>query len=373
VLDDRELVDALTAPCAAIGVRCEYAASLPAAEAVLREVTAQLGGDDDRPSLSVAPGVTPPLLADFYAAAAHFYQQAPWRWVDNLAAIEVRYPADSPTTRYAVIMGFGGQEFGLAVFPTAQDIRLQYQGIAPAQLMRKMTAMSVTYGEPDLLSFTDLDAIHNFNWPIAGPNAYPLVMKSVPPGKLRPLTAAELALCAAAQRTLPDFVAQHRQAVGATLAAAEATYPLTNVHANQQIAYRFPARIPELERLSQAAQQSDQELEEMIEQWYDDDVSHAFARQVGALLLDFMNYLAASGLSEATLRRHEENAWLIGKFTCDARSDRLYTPALFLGPPAYLEEFRRKVSASAVALDAYQATWRRLARFVREQGYVMDA
>jgi hypothetical protein len=370
VLDDRELVEGLAAPLAEIGIRCEYAASLPAAEAALREVTAHMGKDDGRASLMGAPGITQPLLADFYAAAEYFYRQTPWRWVDNLATIEVRYPADSPAVRYAVIMGFGGQEFGLAVFPTAQDMRLQYQNMEPEQLMRKMTAMSVTFGEPDLLSFPDLDAISSHGWPIAGPDAYPLVMKTIPPGELRPLSAAELALLAAALRTLPDFVTQHRLVASATLGAAEATYSLSNVHANQRIAYLFPARIPELEGMRQAAQRNDQELEEMIEQWHHDEPSHAFARQVGALLLDFMNSLEEAEMSEQTLRKHEGNAWLIGKFTCDYRSDKPFTPAIFLGAPAYLAEFRRKVSPSAAALDSYQATWRRLSRFIREQGYV---
>ena len=168
---------------AEIGVICDYAATLPAVEAVLRELSAQLNEGEVRPGLLEAPGVTLPLLAEFYAAAAFFYQQAPWRWVDNLAALEIRYPVDGPA-RYAVIMGFGGQEFGLAVFPTAKDLGLQYSNLEPDQLMQKMTAFSVTYGESDALSFADLDAITKYGWPVAGPNTYPLIMKNIPPGKI---------------------------------------------------------------------------------------------------------------------------------------------------------------------------------------------
>lgn len=370
VLDDRALADELAAPLAEIGIRCDYAASLPVIDEALRELAAHLNGDDDRPSIVATPGVTLPLLADFYEAAAHFYRAAPWRWVDNLSVIEIRYPADSDTVRYGVIMGFGGQEFGLAIYPTAQMVRQQYQDLAPAEIMRHVRAIALSYNEPDVLSFADLDAIEAHDWAVAGPKAYPLALKTVPPGDLKPLTTAELALLAAALRTLPDFVLQSHQTTAATLAAAEATYALTNVHANQQIAYLFPARIPELEKMRRAAQRDDEELEEMIAQWHWDEPSHAFARQVGALLLDFMNYLATQRLSESALRRYEKNAWLIGKFTCDAHRAELYTPALFAGPPAYLAEFRHEVGDSAVALNAYQATWRRLARFIREQGYL---
>ena len=370
VLDERALVAELTAPLAELGIRCDYAASLPAVEAALRAWAEHMDGGGDRPALVSIPGVTLPLLADFYEAAAHFYREAPWRWVDNLSVIEIRYPADNETVNYGVIMGFGGQELGLAIYPTARAIRLQYQDIAPDEIIRQMTALAMMYDTPDTISFADLDAIETHGWPVVGPKAYPMIIKSVPPGKRQSPTAAELALFAAALRTLPDFVARHHAAASATLNAAEATYPLTNVHANQQIAYRFPARIPELEKMRQVAQASDAELEEMIATWYSDEPSHAFARQVGALLLDFMNYLATRRLSKTELRRHEGNAWLIGKFTCDAHRDEIYAPTLFVGPPAYLEEFRRQVGDAAAALDAYRATWRLLARFVREQGYV---
>jgi hypothetical protein len=369
LIDDEELARALAPQLAEIGVGCDYATSLPALEAVLRELSAQLNQGEARPGLLEAPGVTLPLLAEFYAAAAYFYQQASWRWVDNLAAIEVRYPATGPV-RYAAIMGFGGQEFGLAVFPTMKDLRLQYSHLEPDRLMQKMTALSVTYGESDALPFDDLDAITEHDWPIAGPNCYPLVMKTIPPGELVSPSKEELALLAAALRTLPDFVAQHRSSEGAALRAAEDVFALPNVHANQQIAYRCPVDLPELAALREQAAVSDAEIEKMIEDWYWDDESHAFARQIGALLLEFLDYLEWTGLSEQTLRKHEQNCWLIGKFTCDYGGFKTYTPAILQGGPRYLGEFRRKVSSSANAVNSYQVTWRKLGRFLREQDYV---
>ena len=108
----------------------------------------------------------------------------------------------------------------------------------------------------------------------------------------------------------------------------------------------------------------------MIQDWYRDEASHAFARQVGALLIGFLDYLELTGLSEPSLRKHEQNCWLIGKFTCEYGGFKTYSPAVFLGGPRYLDEFRRKVSGSASAVSSYQATWRRLGRFLREQDYV---
>lgn len=42
---------------------------------------------------------------------------------------------------------------------------------------------------------------------------------------------------------------------------------------------------------------------------------------------------------------------------------------IFLGGPFYLDEFRRKVSNSPSTLNSYQATWRKLERYVRQMDY----
>ncbi len=369
VLDDQALAQALMPQLADIGVGCSYAASLPAVDAILRELSAHLNQENVRPGLLTVPGVTLPLLAELYGAAAYFYRQAPWRWADNLAAIEVRYPSDGPT-RYAVIMGFGGQEFGLAVFPTAEDLRLQYSNLEPDQLVGRMTALSITFGEDDVLAFDDLDAIAKHGWPVVGQDAYPLVMKTSPATDVGLPSKDELALLAAALRTLPEFVTKHLRADRGTPQAAEATFALSGVHAGGQITFRYPVALAELEALRQEAATDDAELEGMIADWHWDDASHAFARQVGAFLLEFLDYLAWSGLSEQTLSKHDRNCWLIGKFTCDYGGFKTFRPAIFLGGPFYLNEFRRKVSDSTHALNSYQATWRKLERYIHQQDYV---
>jgi len=369
LIDDQELAQALAPQLAEIGIGCEYAASLPALEAVLRDLSAHLNPDAERDSVLGTPRVTLPLLADFYAAAAHFYQQAPWRWADNLMAIEVRYPATGPA-RYVVIMGFGGQEFGLALYPTLADLRWQLSGLEPPAIYEKLTTTSLTFGEDDVLAFEDLDAIAKHGWPVAGPNAYPLLMKITPPVKISVPSADEIALFAAAARTLPDFVMKYLKDKRIASSGAEAIYPLSNVHANQQIAYRYPVDLPELVTLREQAAMSDQEIEEMITDWYWDEESHAFAHQIGALLLDFLNYVEATRVTKQSLRKYETGCWLIGKLTCKCRGDKPFTPDMFLGGPHYLDELRQEVGNSSSIVSAYQTTWRKLERFLRTQNYV---
>ena len=110
-------------------------------------------------------------------------------------------------------------------------------------------------------------------------------------------------------------------------------------------------------------------VEQFIKQWSYDERSHEMARQMGRFLLQFLDYLVTTGLSEATLRRHRDNCWAIGKLECDYGYHDTFSPAIFLGEPAYLYDFKRKFAASKYAVTSYQATWRKLVKFVRSLGF----
>lgn len=370
--DDAALVQALAEPLAGIGIRCEHQAALPQVNALLHEMEAHMTRRQPRPGLLSVPGVTQPLAAELFAAAAGFYRRAPWRWMDNLQALAVRYPADRPP-HYIVILGNGGEEFGLALYPSLDALRVQFSAVGSSQSYKQIMATSITFDEPTSLPFEDLDALEQYGWEIAHAQAFPLLMKVSPPGKVTVPTAGEIALLAAALRAIPDFVVDHLRADRGRPRPAQATYRLPNVHANQQIALSYPVDLPELKALQGQADLEDQaaaeELEEFIRDWYYDESSHQFAREVGAFLFRFLDDLALSGISEKTLGRHEENCWLIGKFTCDYGYHKAFSPAIFLGGPGYLPEFKRKVTDAKSAVAAYEATWRKLEGYVRAMGY----
>ncbi len=107
------------------------------------------------------------------------------------------------------------------------------------------------------------------------------------------------------------------------------------------------------------------EVEEFTRDWYYDEPSHEFARQIGAFLLQFLADLESTGLSPRSLRQHRSNCWLIGKFECDYGYHDTFSPAIFLHGPAHLYEFKRKVSDSGYAVSSYQATWRKLEKYVQ--------
>ncbi|MGB8648477.1 MAG: hypothetical protein WCF84_24795 [Anaerolineae bacterium] len=109
------------------------------------------------------------------------------------------------------------------------------------------------------------------------------------------------------------------------------------------------------------------EVEEFIRDWYYNEPSHEFARQMGAFLLQFLADLQSTGPSVRALRQHRSNCWLIGKFECDYGHHDTFSPSIFLSGPFHLYEFKRKVSDSASAVSSYRATWRRLEKYVQSQ------
>jgi hypothetical protein len=365
ILDDADLVQALAPRLAELGIRCDYRPTLPLVNAALRELEAHLTKREPIPGLLSMPGATVPLVAEFFAAAADYYRQAPWHWIDNASPIEVRYPPDG-RARYALVLGSGGEFFGLSLYESPDDLRVLFSSTESEWSGEKISWFSVVFDEATAMAFDDLDAMEKYGWPVAGERAYPMTIEVTPPGVFSVPSTSELAWLAAALRVIPDFVIRHLPVDPGFPHPAQATYPLPGVHGGQKISLRYS-----VDWLEPAAEGEDatQELEAFIEDWYWDEASHEFARQVGAFLFEFIDYLATTGLSERTLRKHVDNCWCIGKLECDYGYHDTFSPAIFSGGPSFLYEFKRKMSDSKYAVASYQATWRKLARYVRSLGY----
>lgn len=372
LLDDADLVGVLAPRLAEIGVGCEYRARLPVVDAALRDLEAHMNKRDPIPGLLSVAGATRPLVEEFFAAAAAFYRQAPWRWIDNAAPIEVRYPCDG-RTRYALVLGSGRETFGLSLYESVDDLHKVFSSRDPDQPTPGVAWFSLVFEEATAMSFDDLDAMERYGWPVAGEWAYPLAIKVSPGDDFGIPSVSELMWLAATLRVLPDFLVGHLHADrGYPSRRAEATFALPEIHGGQEIALRYPVDLLGLglsEFEEDEVTQEDDELEEFIEDWYWDEASHEFARQLGAFLFGFLDELHTTGLSERTWQKHVDNCWLIGKFVCDYGYHDTFSPAIFAGEPSYLYEFRRKVSSSKSAVDSYKATWRKLARYVQSQGY----
>jgi hypothetical protein len=71
---------------------------------------------------------------------------------------------------------------------------------------RGMSAISLMFSEAFEMPVRDVDAAEKHGWPVAGPEAYPLVIRINPGLATRPPLAWELELLEGCLRTIPDFL-----------------------------------------------------------------------------------------------------------------------------------------------------------------------
>jgi len=371
VLDDPALVKALTPALAQIEVRCDYQPTPRLMDDTFCSIAVGMHKQELIPGLLSVPGVTVPLVEELFTAAAGFYRQEPWEWLDNESPIEVRYPPDG-RTRYGLVLGSGRDAFGLSLYESLDDIHTVYSTIDPAEATERVSWFSLVFEEPMAMSFYDLDVIEKYQWPVADESAYPVTIKTVPGGSEFMIpNAAELAWLAAALRTIPDFIVHHLRATQRFPRPAEATFRLPGVHGGRQVALRYRGDLWDLKLEEDENNEEDEDydaqakLEDFIEDWHWDAASHEFARQVGQFLFEFLDDMDAEDISDRTYNKHVDNCWLIGKFTCDYGYYETFSPRIFQGEPSYLVEFRRKVSEAPSAIKSYKTTWRKLARYVQ--------
>jgi hypothetical protein len=368
-IDDPTLVDYCAPELSELGIACNQRANMPEIEEVLLDLEAHSNQRDPRPGLLSIKGVTVPLLAELYAAAADFHKSAPWEKLENWMPIEIRYPSDGPP-RYAVILGSGREFYGLSLYFSPEDLAVMLE---QAPRTKPITWLSLIFEDMTLMPFADLDAIEQNGWPVVGPSAYPLVVKPTEADFSGLPTAADVSLLAAAARAIPTFM---REQALSPLLPAQASLTLPGVHGNQQIKLDFPA--PGFDDFmpghfadddeDDEQYDEDDELEEYIEDWHWDEPSHEFARQMGRFLFSFYDHLEAQNLSLATRRKHEGNGWAIAYLTINYGYHETFSPEIFLGGPCHETEYRRKFSDSDSSLRSYQATWRKLEKYARSQG-----
>ena len=238
-MEDEALVEALAPKLQEVGVRCEYRHTLREAEYALVEMDRFMSEQEPISGLLEVPGVTPFVVDGLFEAAAYFYREAPWRWLDDSHPIGMRYPVDSEP-RYAVVMGHGGETYGLALYNSAEILQATYAGVPPDQLIGQEGWIAVLFGEAIDMSFDDLDAIRKYDWPVAGKYAYPLVLQVTRSGQPTRPSKSELFRIEAALLAIPDFVENQMAAAEGLPQSAMETMTIAMADGEDQISLGYP-------------------------------------------------------------------------------------------------------------------------------------
>lgn len=208
---DEPLWNELQAHLEEIGIDCIFRSQLEEADFILGEMKQLMQAEGQPPALVGTPLFTSSQGASFYAAAAAYFRRAPWNYLPPNATIQVDCPQlreFGPGLWYAVVLGQGGQTLGLAVYSDLRDIEEIVGGCCSDDDRKHGTAVSLIYGENFEIPIADLVAAEEHGWPLASPEANPLVLCTQGDELVRPLEHWELQLLEGCARTIPDFLAQ---------------------------------------------------------------------------------------------------------------------------------------------------------------------
>lgn len=225
----------------ALEIDCEYRSHLPVLELNLAALEERINqGREPIPGLLSVPTVTPPLVQHLYELAADFYRAKPWRWLSDLHPIEICYPIKGKP-RYAVVMGSGGEVFGLAVYDTLADLQFIYEPLFISQEIGQQNNKVVFYfDEAPAMSFDDLDDAEKYDWPVMNESAYPIFGRSTQQGTLGPPTAADMFWLESALEGILNYVHHHKQIENGIVQPAELTLLVNTLGTKAELKLRLP-------------------------------------------------------------------------------------------------------------------------------------
>jgi tetratricopeptide (TPR) repeat protein len=225
--------DILAAHLESVGIQCILSSDLRRVRALIGELVTHLGRQQQQQkSLVHSPGVTPAQLGGFFEAAALFFRARPWRQIPGDCVFRVACERFESGPWYAVVMGQSGIEQGLALYEDFKLLRRQMSGdLSDEETARRMSAISVTYGEAFELAAEDVDAIEKHGWPVDGLEAYPCVLRVQPGMALRTPLNWELELLEGCLRAIPVFLGQRegRRELPVTVSGETAMFQLERV------------------------------------------------------------------------------------------------------------------------------------------------
>jgi tetratricopeptide (TPR) repeat protein len=212
-----------------VGVRCTTNPKLAHVRRLVGELADSMPGKQQFGAMLKSPGVTPAQVGGLFEAAAEFYRSRPWRQIPGDTVIRVDCEKFTSGPWYAVVMGQSGIELGVALYEDVELLRTIIYGELPEkECGRRQSAISLTFGEAFEIPPEDLDAAERYGWPIAGPEAYPAVMRVNPGMALRTPLKWELELLEGCLRAMVPFVSDRstKAHVPVPLSGETATFQL---------------------------------------------------------------------------------------------------------------------------------------------------
>lgn len=200
----------LAARLAPRAVEVEHHARLDALDALAAGLRGSLA--DEMPQMPPASspetwrgwGLPGEVVADLFRAAAAFWRARPWTGVSSNDCVTAVQGTSRPWT--CTVLGSAGEEFGLALYGDAEDFYQMFTD-APFTDMRG-PVLSFTFSHASELRPEMRREVMAARWEVAGRDAYPiLIAMNTPGGGITREMAEDLTRLL---RAIPEFVAHHR-------------------------------------------------------------------------------------------------------------------------------------------------------------------
>ncbi len=356
VVTDSALAESVVASLADAQLELDvYEQPLPAeVNEIIRDLEDHLRrGEPERPALVSVPGITSELLGSFYAAAAAYYRAAPWVHLNNFQVIALRYPANDEY-RFAMSMGQGGIEYGLAKYLNWQDVVRQFtENDNPVEMLPPGGLHSLFFGDITQVPFDDLEDIEKHHWDIAGPEAYPIPFVVMGPGDGRRPSRQELEWYQVALRAIPIVVSDHLKPNGrGDYKPVELTLSVPTHAGTRQVAVKYPAgEIPLAEQPAQRLTWSSPDEEDDAPMVFDRRMMDTVMHQIG------VDAGAASPWGNPALERAQELMYEAFEESNPGKRIALAHEALAISPDcadAYVLLAEEEADTIKRALEYYQ-------------------
>jgi tetratricopeptide (TPR) repeat protein len=209
--EDASMAEALAPELEKIGVGTQHYLLTEVVDELVHDLELYMRGGPELPGLLSTQGVTPDLAGGMFAAAAEFYRAAPWMHLTDQQILAVRV-APERKARFAQVLGYGGVEYGLAMYRRWGDVERMFDFVdGPLELLPPGGGHLFSFDELSQVPFDDLEAIEQYGWEVAEADAYPIAVILTRQEEAKRPSRADLIWYEAALRAIAIFARDHLQ------------------------------------------------------------------------------------------------------------------------------------------------------------------
>lgn len=188
------VADALRPLLADVDIEVALCERLSDIDHVLAIMTEHMPDGPGVPGVLTVEGITVEVMRSLATAAAAFYQAAPWGLLSGDDFLEVESSLADIGLCGAVVLGAGDDTFGLGFFASRDDFESMLANPDPEEML-KSRRWSLFFECVEAIPPADADLWEDHKLPLAGPHAYPVLIRMEPENKVSRPGVEMVAFC----------------------------------------------------------------------------------------------------------------------------------------------------------------------------------